>query len=89
LNQAKTINLAFAKLDYMIEKDKINLDLLRIKSAQVDNLRQVVEMRQKQLINANTTIGELERKVKAQNRQILLYKIGLIGSVSLLLFSLL
>jgi hypothetical protein len=73
----------------MIEKDQINKDLLRIKSAQVDNLRQVVEMRQKQLVNANTTIGELERKNKAQNRQILLYKIGLIGSVSLLLVSLL
>lgn len=73
----------------MIEKEQINIELLRIKSDQVDNLRKVVDMRQNQLVMANTTIGELERKIKGKNKQILLYKIGLIGSVSLLLISLL
>ena len=76
------------RLDYMEAKDTINQSLLKIKSAQVDNLRIIIGIREDHLIAANAKIMAIEAEKIKQKRLIIAYQIGLIAATTLLLVSL-
>ena len=64
----------------MEAKDSINQDLIKIKTQQSNELRQIIELRSNQLVAANTELIAKEKQIKAQKFKITLYKIALIGS---------
>ena len=64
----------------MEAKDSINQDIIKIKTAQSNELKQIIELRSNQLVAANTELIEKDKLIKKQKLKILAYKIALIGS---------
>lgn len=64
----------------MEAKDSINQDIIKIKTAQSNELKQIIELRSNQLVAANTEIIEKDKLIKRQKIKILIYKIAIIGS---------
>ena len=64
----------------MEAKDSINQDIIKIKTAQSNELKQIIELRSNQLVAANTELIEKDKLIKRQKFKILAYKIALIGS---------
>ena len=72
----------------MESKDSINKDLIKIKTAQSNELKQIIELRSNQLVAANAELIEKDKLIKRLKFKILVYKIALIGSaVAYFLFS--